>query len=390
VYERAQVYADTDAEKHECRAGLAAAFIHGGKWENAQRVLSELVESSRGSGVATRQHFEAELQLLYADLQMGADVIELRERSRVVMADRSLDAGIRVKFGLAALSLADHTCSPASLVDSFSLISECLLHPSVPEAERATAKMIYYTASGDLTAALAAAQRLVAERRSTRSSPSALAHALRCAGHVATRSAQHEAAVAYLLESTSIAEEYNLVTQAIRSCGMLSEHYFDALDLAEAKAWHARAVRWAGVGQDPVLSASNAVLNAKIALAEGHIDYAESLLGSGATGVLGATLYDARMQALAAQLHLATARLGAAVPTALIEEFTSQFDQLISSGGLDYPAVVRFCYDLHVAPAYAYDRLVEYVRLNRVEGAPLPALLTRTLVDRQPPFVRSN
>jgi hypothetical protein len=171
---------------------------------------------------------------------------------------------------------------------------------------------------------------------------------------------------------------------------MLSEHYFDALDLAEAKAWHARAVRWAGVGQDPVLSASNAVLNAKIALAEGHIDYAESLLGSGATGVLGATLYDARMQALAAQLHLATARLGAAVPTALIEEFTSQFDQLISSGGLDYPAVVRFCYDLHVAPAYAYDRLVEYVRLNRVEGAPLPALLTRTLVDRQPPFVRSN
>lgn len=183
--------------------------------------------------------------------------------------------------------------------------------------------MIYNTTCGDLDVALTAAQVLVHYRRK-KSGPSELAHSLRCAAHVAQRAGALDTALAYLLDAVTIAEENRLVTHAIRLSGMLAEHYFEALNLSEARAWYTRAVHWTQGAEDPVLHAQNVVFAAKLALAEGKLGEAREHLENTALGVLCAGTFAGQIDVLATRVHLFIAQ-GEKIPATLLSDFDGTF-----------------------------------------------------------------
>jgi hypothetical protein len=268
----------------------------------------------------------------------------------------------------------------------YDAIRDTLSHPTVSVVHRATATMIFSTARGDLESAKGAAQLLLDSHQI--GSPAARSKALRAAAFIAKRAGESDAMVTHLQEAAAIAEQYHLVTHAIRSCGMLAEHYYDWLNFREADAWFARLRSWAALAHDPRLDATNELLGAKLALAAGRppverhafSDHIATTLktGEAATG----------LEALAVELHVLTARGSTAFPDRLLQLFYDAFDRSASFGQADYAAFVRYLVESRVDVSDARHRLQLFVDEQRRERGLPPPIVATALSGLQHPLVR--
>jgi hypothetical protein len=324
------------------------------------------------------------LNLLHADLQLGADIHELQRRSKSLLVPAGMPNDYRVRAAVAAVALADHACAVDEIRDVHRLTRDALNGRDVDVAQRATINMIYHVSCGDLDQA-AEASRTLLEVRYAAGSARDIVHALRCAARVSRYCGDWTAATTYLKDAVVLAERNRLATQATRACGMLAEQAFARLDFVEATEWHSRAVGWTRATDDRLLGAVNELFAAQLALAEGRLDAARSSLSSRRIQDLRSTLYAGRIEALAVELHLHVASGELAAVRSLFPEFERVFEQLLPFGDLDYAAVVRYlCSSDDDAAGHAH--LVAYATTLRRERGRLSPLLATPVETRVSPF----
>jgi hypothetical protein len=304
---------------------------------------------------------------------MRVELGELLTRSESFAGNTSLPPALRVAFGFWGLKIADFACLRPQLHTPFRAIAGVLDHPDVRAAHRSAANMVYHRSRGDIDTALGAAREMVCELRK-RSHAADLSHGLRCAAHVARQRGYIDEMLRYLVESATVAEQHQLVTHAVRSCGRISEHYLYELELNEAKAWYRRAAEWNQRADDPTLATTTALCAAKIALINGNTVDATNAMAGIRVDAYGGHRPD-EVDALAVRIHLRIAERDYTPAEELRTNFSRAFAQCSSYGDLDYAAFVRFLWESERDESGARAALRRYITEERRELGPVPRII---------------
>jgi tetratricopeptide (TPR) repeat protein len=378
VFETAEKYARTDESRRICRLGVANALGHGGRWEEAARVLRHVARSDAERGEPDVSAWEAQLQLIEAEAWSGGDIATLIVRCGEYAADPRVSPDLRIRFATHGLRLADFQCSPGDIASIWERIEPLLNGQGVTSLAATTAAMIYHATVGSLDRALEAAESALAQSRDAGSS-AGLSRALRSYANVAYRCGRQDIAMHHLLEAVAAAEAAGLVAHAVNSCGTIAERLMDNLQLAEAKSWQERCLRWLSVASNPASHASTRRSVAKLALLQHRTADAKAAL-AGTTDELSHSAHTAaRVECLALHVHLHLQESDPDAECEVAAELAAASERVQSLGDHDYAAVVTFMLRARHDHAGALNSLGEYVRLHRRERGALPRLLTAAL-----------
>jgi DNA-binding SARP family transcriptional activator/tetratricopeptide (TPR) repeat protein len=379
VYERAQSFAQTDADRRRCRGRLVEALIHGGRYETAMPLLRELVSADCGARNRGSDAWTARLQLVEGECWTRGDLHNAVTTCKELAASRSVPPVFRVRFAIIGMTAADALCSPSDVAALWSSIESELSHSGVAAHDRAMAEMIFHTTVGSLDEAWRATGVMLTESRQLET-PAKLAQALRRCAHVANRCGEIHAGLKYLKAAVEVAESNHLVAHAIQGCGFVAERLAHDYDIAGAQAWYDRAAAWLAIAGNPSANSNSRWTLAKLALFRHRPSDAASVLHESLGEMMQIVDLRQRLECMALHVHLHVEQR-TVVPAQLSAAIESTFDALKGVGGVDYAAFVTFMQAAQTSPQVAADRLSAYVTSYRRERGVLPQML-RTSLDR--------
>ena len=271
---RAQRFCTTAEQEAErlLRLSQARRLLHD--WEGAVRALEQrlpLVSRTH------RRYSDDEIALFEARWWSEYDGRALRHSVHRV-ADQRAPVLHRLRMAVIGLVIADNRQEPNEARRIFNIVDA--IEPATPrdDVERNRAITVYHTSFGDIDAAIHAAKRVVeAERVGNGGAP--LLQALRWLSSPLKVANDVKGSIASLMESFRLASRLELHHEMWQAALYLQDVAIDCEDLSLAQDWTKIALELEGsLAVGGSRSANSAHLAARVALMQGNLTYAKSLL----------------------------------------------------------------------------------------------------------------
>lgn len=378
AYEKTLSFSRSQVQRVRTLEGLARAFFHSGNWRQLTEIttalaaLKDAIEPNRSS------HDEFELLRMRADWQTLEWEVTLRQ-ANVCLAAEDAEVAHRIQAGIMALMLLDWTCDYPRMDNVYAELQRLLEQTSSQDSSRHQAEMVYHTVRGDLSRAVLAAEKVVAEEK-RHQNVGQLIRAL-CNSAVTYRTIGDFAkGRSVLAEAISIVDQHRIPSFAPRVLQLWINMALEEGDNEEIeRLWQMLLERPAGA-DDPYLVMQLQSIRIRLALLHDDAETAQKLI----TSDLAALDQDAILfrKTYQAAIHVATQLATAHIAD---HRFVTVLENAhLQSRGACHQAFAAFTLYAALKSLGRQERaeklLAEYKAVHRREPWPAPEHLLRQLM----------
>ena len=238
AYTRSLAYCGSDAERLEMLKGAASALYGASEWSSLAETCQRVNNLTRYLHPDDDGHDEVELMNVRALWQVG-DLLGARDRALACLECSTATPSHRVRSGIMALMLLYLGCNDNEMQATYSLLVPLFDNPSVDEASKLEAKMVYHSSCGDPRLAVDAAGSLI-QKRLEADSVADLVRAYTNGAAAARTAGEVELAKSWLADAIGIAESHRLPLATTVPMQMLASIALDDNDIERASYWHQR------------------------------------------------------------------------------------------------------------------------------------------------------